>query len=157
MSEVIQDSFILLDLSISPNVVVFQSPLPQSVLSSCSTLPSFLIDSLSSMSKRSDNHSPTVFIDPKLQITSDLSSGILTLEECLQSYFHREVMDFSAEYTCEKCGRVVEVLRDIQMEHPPQILILHLMRFAFDTYSAVKLYEDVEYPIIVRVNPPHDF
>lgn len=74
-----------------------------------------LLESLSSLSKRNDNHTPTVFIDPKLQITSDLSDGILTLDECLRSYFHREVMDFSAEYTCEKCGRVVEVLRDIQM------------------------------------------
>ena len=43
------------------------------------------------------------------------------------------------------------------MEHPPQILILHLMRFAFDTYSAVKLYEDVEYPINVRMYSVSDF
>ena len=60
---------------------------------SSSSLPLSLLESLSSLSKRNDNHTPTVFIDPKLQITSDLSDGILTLDECLRSYFHREVMD----------------------------------------------------------------
>ena len=148
---------IFLVLTISSDVIVFQSLLPQMEFPSSSSLPLSLLESLSSLSKRNDNHTPTVFIDPKLQITSDLSDGLLTLDECLRSYFHREVMDFSAEYTCEKCGRVVEVLRDIQMEHPPQILILHLMRFAFDTYSAVKLYEDVEYPINVRMYSVSDF
>ena len=106
---------IFLVLTISSDVIVFQSLLPQMEFPSSSSLPLSLLESLSSLSKRNDNHTPTVFIDPKLQITSDLSDGILTLDECLRSYFHREVMDFSAEYTCEKCGRVVEVLRDIQM------------------------------------------
>ena len=60
-------------------------------------------------------------------------------------------MDYSAEYLCEKCGRVVELLRDTQMEHPPQILILHLMRFAYDISGPVKLYEHVQYPLHVRL------
>lgn len=151
MLEVLEDSFIFLVLTISSDVVVFQSQVLPTEFPSSSSLPLSLLESLSSLSKRNDSYSPTVFIDPRLRQTTDLADGIVTINECLRSYFHREVMDFSAEYTCEKCGRIVEVLRDTQMEHPPQVLILHLMRFAFDTYSAVKLYEDVKYPIHVRV------
>ena len=99
-------------------------------------------------SQKSQNH---VFIDPQLRSLDRSVAGSLTLEECLDSYFHREVMDYSAEYLCEKCGRVVELLRDTQMEHPPQTLILHLMRFAYDVSGPMKLYECVQYPLHVRM------
>ena len=115
-----------------------------------SSLPSSLLSTLIEMasSQKSQN---LVFIDPQLRNMDRSITGTLTLEECLDSYFHREVMDYSAEYLCEKCGRVVELLRDTQMEHPPQILILHLMRFAYDISGPVKLYEHVQYPLHVRL------
>lgn len=102
------------------------------------------------MASSQKSHS-LVFIDPQLRDTDYSTTGTLTLEECLDSYFHREVMDYSAEYLCEECGRVVELLRDTQMEHPPQILILHLMRFAYNVSGSVKLYEYVQYPLHVKV------
>lgn len=58
-------------------------------------------------------------------------------------------MDFSAEYTCEKCNHVVEVMRDSTMEHAPYVLILHLMRFAFDNFRSIKLSDNVQYPLHV--------
>lgn len=91
-----------------------------------------------------------LIIDPSIQKESrNVMTAQLTLEDCLHSYFRREVMDLTAEYTCEKCNRVVEVMRDSNMEHPPFVLILHLMRFAFDECRSVKLTEDVQYPIHV--------
>ena len=92
-----------------------------------------------------------MFVDSHLNPTSTFHKGVLTLEDCLDSYFHQEVMGFSADYTCEKCGKVVEVLRTIQMDHPSEILILHLMRFAYDVFTPIKLYEDVSYPRLVRI------
>ena len=58
-------------------------------------------------------------------------------------------MDFSAEYTCEKCKRVVEVMRGSTMEHAPDVVILHLMRFAFDNFHSIKLSDNVQYPLHV--------
>ena len=58
-------------------------------------------------------------------------------------------MDYSAEYTCEKCSRVVKVLRDSSIEHAPYILTIHLMRFAFDNFRSIKLTEHIDYPLHV--------
>ena len=98
---------------------------------------------------------PAVFVDPTIaeeERGSDRHGDAqLRLESCLENYFRREVLDYSADYTCEKCKRVVELVRELQMVHPPLILILHLMRFAFDANGAVKIYENVKYPLHVSV------
>lgn len=93
--------------------------------------------------------SPSLFIDPSISEEKERGEGILRLETCLQNYFRREILDFNADYMCEKCKKVVELVRDLQMVHPPLILILHLMRFAFDANGAVKIYENVKYPLHV--------
>ena len=93
--------------------------------------------------------SPSLFIDPSISEEKERGEGSLRLETCLQNYFRREILDFNADYTCEKCKKVVELVRDLQMVHPPLILILHLMRFAFDANGAVKIYENVKYPLHV--------
>ena len=93
--------------------------------------------------------SPSLFIDPSIVEEKGQSDTPVHLEACLQNYFRREILDFNADYTCEKCRRVVELVRDLQMVHPPFILILHLMRFAFDVNGAVKIYENVRYPLHV--------
>ena len=93
--------------------------------------------------------SPSLFIDPSISGERERDEGTLRLETCLQNYFRREILDFNADYTCEKCKKVVELVRDLQMVHPPLILILHLMRFAFDANGAVKIYENVKYPLHV--------
>ena len=93
--------------------------------------------------------SPSLFIDPSIVEEKGQSDTPVCLEACLQNYFRREILDFNADYTCEKCRRVVELVRDLQMVHPPFILILHLMRFAFDVNGAVKIYENVRYPLHV--------
>ena len=93
--------------------------------------------------------SSSVFIDPRIVQEAKSGNSGLLLESCLQTFFRREVLDYSADYTCEKCGKVVELIRDLRIIHPPKILILHLMRFAFDASGAVKIYESVAYPLHV--------
>ena len=41
--------------------------------------------------------------------------------------------------------------RETVMEHVPSVMILHLMRFSYDQYTPVKLFEEVKYPVHVAV------
>ena len=93
--------------------------------------------------------SSSVFMDPRIVQEAESGTSGLFLELCLQNFFRREILDYSADYTCEKCGKVVELIRDLRIIHPPKVLILHLMRFAFDVSGAVKIYESVTYPLHV--------
>ena len=124
-------------------------PIPKTFDFSTSSLPTPFLQALSSLSKQSSLQRK-VLIDPAIREKSKhIQVQELSIEDCLHNYFRREVIDFTAEYTCEKCNRVVEVMRDSNMEHAPFILILHLMRFAFDNTRSIKLSEDVRYPIHV--------
>lgn len=116
---------------------------------SLSSLPTNFLRALSSISQASSRQK-RVIVDPEIhKEVNELNVRELTLEDCMRSYFRREVMDFRSEYTCEHCHRVVEVMRDSNMEHPPFVLILHLMRFAFDNFKSIKLTETIHYPIQV--------
>lgn len=146
----LEEQYIHLYVTVSSNTTVFQPKTPVPVMEVPSSLPPTLFESIITLGKRLEtSRGPYIFVDSAVNPSSAYARNTLTLEDCLASYFHQEVMGFSADYTCEKCGRVVEVLRDIQMDHPPEVLILHLMRFAFDVYTPIKLYEDVNYPRIV--------
>lgn len=119
---------------------------------SSSIIPISFLQLLSSLNKKSSMHQK-LLIDPIIPDESRLlPDKLLSLEDCLHCYFKREVMDFSAEYTCEKCNRVVEVMRDSTMEHAPYVLILHLMRFAFDNFHSIKLSDNVQYPLHVFID-----
>lgn len=94
-------------------------------------------------------HRQAYFIDPSIAQNTLRPSSVLTLDQCLQQYFHQEVLDLREGYRCEHCHQVVDVMRETTMEHVPSVLILHLMRFSYDQYTPVKLFEEVKYPVHV--------
>ena len=61
------------------------------------------------------------------------------------------MLDLREGYRCERCHQVVDVMRETVMEHVPSVMILHLMRFSYDQYTPVKLFEEVKYPVHVAV------
>ncbi|XP_049678129.1 ubl carboxyl-terminal hydrolase 18 isoform X1 [Accipiter gentilis] len=63
----------------------------------------------------------------------DSSSHVLkTLEDCLQYFFHPEVLTDNNMCYCEQCGRKTPFLQSMKLVHLPQTLTIHLKRFCFE-------------------------
>ena len=53
----------------------------------------------------------------------------MSLDECVEMFFKDEIIDDS--WSCDKCKKKVsKVKKTLKMSHAPNILILHLKRFA---------------------------
>lgn len=53
----------------------------------------------------------------------------MSLDECLEMFFKDETIDDT--WSCDKCKKKVsKVKRTLKISHSPNILILHLKRFA---------------------------
>lgn len=100
---------------------------------------------------QSSSTSP-LFIDPSVAQSRYSMISSITLEQCLDQYFRQEVLDLTVEYMCESCHQVVDVMRETVMDHTPAVMIIHLMRFAYDQCVPVKIFEDVKYPIHVSIH-----
>lgn len=153
LSTLITEDLTQLAVTIAPSVKVVRqtTPLAPSDLDAFSFHPSVaaLLSGLLALSRESRHQSH--FIDPSLAQDAPLPSSTLTLDQCLQQYFHQEVLDLREGYRCERCHQVVDVMRETVMEHVPSVMILHLMRFSYDQYTPVKLFEEVKYPVHVAV------
>lgn len=152
LSTLITEDLTQLAVTIAPSVKVVRqtTPLAPRDLDAFSFHPSVaaLLAGLLALSRESRHQSH--FIDPSLAQDAPLPSSTLTLDQCLQQYFHQEVLDLREGYRCERCHQVVDVMRETTMEHVPSVMILHLMRFSYDQYTPVKLFEEVKYPVHVR-------
>lgn len=152
LDTLITEDLTQLAVAIAPAVKVVRQSTPRLSLRDLSTYglsPSVtaLLSGLLALAQT--DRRQTHFIDPSIAQDAPRPSSALTLDQCLQQYFHQEVLDLREGYRCEHCHQVVDVMRETVMEHVPSVMILHLMRFSYDQYTPVKLFEQVKYPVHV--------
>ena len=58
------------------------------------------------------------------------SEAVSTLEECLKHYSKEELLKDEDSYSCSKCKTKVEATKRIHIWEEPEVLIIHLKRFA---------------------------
>lgn len=62
-----------------------------------------------------------------VELTSDSSC---TLDNCLRSHFSSTVLDGDSSWNCPRCNKPRKSTRTSKLWNPPQVLVIHLKRFA---------------------------
>ena len=60
-----------------------------------------------------------------------LSKPDVTLLDCLQEYFAEELIPLSEGWRCNGCKTIVAAQKKLTLETSPELLLIHLKRFAF--------------------------
>jgi len=66
------------------------------------------------------------------------------LSQCLELYAKREVVQ---EYDCDKCKEKKDALVDTKISRTPDILVVHLKRFAYQNGYLEKIEDLVTFPV----------
>ena len=94
-----------------------------------------------------------VYSSISLPLPTDKDQGTIQLEDCVEKFMEAEQLDERDAYYCPNCRRHVCALKLIALWSVPDILILHLKRFTFDTCMLSgsmlrsKIDQTVEFPI----------
>ena len=89
--------------------------------------------------KRAKTFRKTVF-------SKDTIGASCTLEQCLKAYTETETMRGDDEYYCSKCKTHRPVTKRISLYRAPEVLVIHLKRFSFSTFSREKVNSQVVFP-----------
>jgi ubiquitin carboxyl-terminal hydrolase 8 len=94
-----------------------------------------------------------VYSSISLPLPTQKNMGTIMLEDCIEKFMEAEQLDERDAYYCPNCRRHVCALKLIALWTIPDILILHLKRFTFDTCMLSggmlrsKIDNKVEFPI----------
>ncbi|XP_033106882.1 ubiquitin carboxyl-terminal hydrolase 38-like isoform X1 [Anneissia japonica] len=79
------------------------------------------------------------------------------IEDMLEHYISPEVMEGDNKYNCENCLKLQNAEKTLEITRSPQVLILTLMRFAYDVKTRVrrKILTDVKYPQVLELPLKH--
>lgn len=75
------------------------------------------------------------------------ASKEITLEECLEAFCQRETLDEENAWYCPRCKDFVQAGKKIDLWTLPDVLVVHLKRFSYNTYSRDKITTPVRFPI----------
>lgn len=75
------------------------------------------------------------------------SSGGVSLQDCLKTYTDQEFLNESDAYYCAKCKTHRAVAKKISLYRLPQVLVLHLKRFSYSTFSRDKVSTAIDFPL----------
>ncbi|KAK8857524.1 hypothetical protein M9Y10_015929 [Tritrichomonas musculus] len=93
-------------------------------------------------------HDPFIFLSLPLQ--RKLSA--IKLEDCLNRFSQREVLDAKNKYRCEKCKKMVCAMKEMGIEKcGKKVLIIHFKRFSGEGQFASKIDTPVDYPDVLDV------
>ncbi|XP_037125229.1 ubiquitin carboxyl-terminal hydrolase 2-like [Syngnathus acus] len=93
---------------------------------------------------RSDVFEP--FWDLSIPIAS-MTSGEVTLKDCLRLFTKEDVLDGDERPTCNGCKSRQKCTKRFSIQKFPQILVLHLKRFSDSNVRASKLSTYVNFPL----------
>jgi uncharacterized UBP type Zn finger protein len=71
----------------------------------------------------------------------------LDLSDCLQAFAKEEVLRKSEAWYCSKCQEHMEASKKIDLWKLPDILIIHLKRFVYDSFRRDKIDAYVDFPL----------
>ncbi|GMF42542.1 unnamed protein product [Phytophthora fragariaefolia] len=78
--------------------------------------------------------------------SSSPSSGGMSIHDCLKAYTEQEFLSDDAAYYCAKCKTHRSVSKRISVYRLPNVLVLHLKRFSFSTFSRDKVSTSISFP-----------
>ncbi|XP_077403304.1 ubiquitin carboxyl-terminal hydrolase 2-like [Vanacampus margaritifer] len=76
-----------------------------------------------------------------------MSSGEVTLKDCLRVFTKEDVLDGDERPTCNRCKTRQKCTKRFSIQKFPQILVLHLKRFSDSNVRASKLSTYVNFPL----------
>ncbi|KAF4318446.1 hypothetical protein BBO99_00007351 [Phytophthora kernoviae] len=74
------------------------------------------------------------------------TNGGVSIHDCLKSYTEQEFLADDAAYYCSNCKTHRSVAKKISIYRLPEILVLHLKRFSFSTFSRDKVSTSISFP-----------
>ncbi|RLN93527.1 hypothetical protein BBJ28_00020623 [Nothophytophthora sp. Chile5] len=72
--------------------------------------------------------------------------GGVSIHDCLKSYTEQEFLTDDAAYYCGKCKTHRSVAKKISVYRLPNVLVLHLKRFSFSSFSRDKVSTAINFP-----------
>ena len=91
-------------------------------------------------------------VEPCLDISVDLVQ-VRTVNEALQRYTMKEILEDDNAYACERCRRKVSAYKQLTIYQPPNCLALHLKRFSFSGRNGGKISRHTEFPLTLDIGP----
>lgn len=71
----------------------------------------------------------TVSFTTKIFFSHSSLQNCETLADCLKHFTHKEILDGSNMYKCEKCRRQTRAIKSLKIHRPPNVLAISLKRF----------------------------
>ncbi|KAK6304042.1 hypothetical protein J4Q44_G00264960 [Coregonus suidteri] len=88
-----------------------------------------------------------VFCDLSLPIPKRSAAGGGSLRECLDLFTQEEKLDEDNAPMCERCNRRTESTKRLTIQRFPQVIVMHLNRFAMSRYMVCKSTVCVSFPL----------
>ncbi|XP_062314466.1 ubiquitin carboxyl-terminal hydrolase 21 isoform X1 [Osmerus eperlanus] len=88
-----------------------------------------------------------VFCDLSLPIPKRSTAGGVSLKECLDLFSQEEKLDKENAPMCERCKKRTESTKRLSIQRFPQVIVIHLNRFAMSRYSICKSTVCVSFPL----------
>ncbi|KAG7379885.1 Ubiquitin carboxyl-terminal hydrolase 21 [Phytophthora pseudosyringae] len=73
-------------------------------------------------------------------------NGGMSIHDCLKAYTEQELLSDDAAYYCAKCKTHRSVSKKISVYRLPNVLVLHLKRFSYSTFSRDKVSTTISFP-----------
>ncbi|RHY60605.1 hypothetical protein DYB38_001121 [Aphanomyces astaci] len=78
--------------------------------------------------------------------SSNEDTSMCTVHDCLRAYTEEEHMKDEDAFYCAKCKTHRSVVKSICLQRCPNVLVLHLKRFSYSTFSRDKVSTAVKFP-----------
>lgn len=78
--------------------------------------------------------------------TTSAHTGVMSIYDCLKAYTEQEILCDKAAYYCTKCKMHRSVAKKISIYRLPNVLVLHLKRFTYSTFSRDKVNTNISFP-----------
>ena len=83
-------------------------------------------------------HSVSDSIEPFLTTSVEIC-GKSSVDECLTSFYGEETLDGDTAYSCSKCRALTKATKRLSIHTQPEVLVVHLKRFAMTKDSSGNL------------------
>jgi hypothetical protein len=70
----------------------------------------------------------------------------IPLEDCLSSFFKVELLTGEERYQCDHCKRLTDGEKQFRIKYAPEVLVIQLKRFRYDSYFSSKVRTPVIFP-----------
>ncbi|GLE01821.1 hypothetical protein PINS_up010659 [Pythium insidiosum] len=101
----------------------------------------------SSSSSASSSSSSSAASGGSAEPSSPSGQGV-SIQDCLKAYTEQELLDDGDSYYCSKCKTHRAVTKKISLYRLPQVLVVHLKRFSYSTFSRDKVTTAIRFPAV---------